>query len=47
MVRMGEKSIIESTIQTLSAAPIVTATPDKRPSNAKNDQGKSKKQKRH
>ncbi|KAF1800370.1 hypothetical protein V8B55DRAFT_1536723 [Mucor lusitanicus] len=50
LVRMGEKNIIEPTIQTLSAAPVVaaaTATPDKRPSNAKNDQGKNKKQKRH
>ncbi|KAL9540935.1 hypothetical protein MBANPS3_009402 [Mucor bainieri] len=49
LVRMGEKNIIESTIQTLSAAPVVAAatTPDKRSSNAKNDHGKSKKQKRH
>ncbi|CAO3641419.1 unnamed protein product [Mucor fragilis] len=49
LVRMGEKNIIESTIQTLSAAPVVAAASasDKRPSNAKNNQGKSKKQKRH
>jgi hypothetical protein len=45
MVRIGEKNIIESTIKTLNAAQVVQQ--EKRPSNAKNNQGKSKKQKRH
>ncbi|CEP09797.1 hypothetical protein [Parasitella parasitica] len=45
LVRIGEKKIIKSTIETLLAAAVVQQ--DKRPSSVENNQGKYKKQKKH